>query len=284
MSDNNTPKVFKKGYGSNFVIPFAIVLIGSLIIFGVTKMLQSDRGYKDLVRELHSKTFGNRWIAAFELSKVITANGVPDEEVPWLVENLEDLYESAMDNRTKNFIVVALGALKSPLGLPTIEKSLNEKDPKTRFHGVVALSRINLPGDYDWTNVMQLLESDDEGLKQAAVLTLSTHRVLAAQEKFISFLSTDSQNIRFASATGLIYFKDSRALPTIEKILSVDAKSTSVKGSLNEDKVFGLKLNIINGLKKTGWKELAIIVEKYMKNEKNLKLVSISREVLGGLE
>ena len=91
MSDNNTPKVFKKGYGSNFVIPFAIVLIGSLIIFGVTKMLTTDRGYKDLVRELHSKTFGNRWIAAFELSKVISANGVPEDEVPWLVENLEDL-------------------------------------------------------------------------------------------------------------------------------------------------------------------------------------------------
>ena len=55
MASENTPKVFKKGYGSNFVIPFAIVLIGSLIIFGVTKMLQTDRGYKDLVRELHSK-------------------------------------------------------------------------------------------------------------------------------------------------------------------------------------------------------------------------------------
>ena len=59
MSRPKTPEVFKKGYGSNFVIPFAIVLIGSLIIFGVTKMLQTDRGYRDLVRELHSKTFGN---------------------------------------------------------------------------------------------------------------------------------------------------------------------------------------------------------------------------------
>ena len=112
MSDSKTPEVFKKGYGSNFVIPFAIVLIGSLIIFGVTKMLQTDSGYKDLVRELHSKTFGNRWIAAFELSKVISANGVPEDEVPWLVENLNDLYSSAVDSRTKNFIIVALGAME----------------------------------------------------------------------------------------------------------------------------------------------------------------------------
>jgi len=62
------------------------------------------------------------------------------------------------------------------------------------------------------------------------------------------------------------------------------AASGNTPQGLDENKIFGLKLNVINGLKKTGWKELAIIVEKYMKNEKNLKLVSISREVLGGLE
>ena len=74
-------------------------------------MLQNDRGYKDLVRDLHSKTFGNRWVAAFELSKVISSKSVKQEDIPWLIENLDDLYESAVDTRTKNFIIVALGSL-----------------------------------------------------------------------------------------------------------------------------------------------------------------------------
>ena len=284
MSEVKTPKVFKKGYGSNFVIPFAIVLIGSLIIFGVTKMLQTDRGYKDLVRELHSKTFGNRWIAAFELSKVISANGVPEEEVPWLVENLAQLYESAVDSRTRNFIVVTLGALKSPLGLPIIEKSLDEKDPQTKFHALVALSQSNLPIAYDWKKVRQFLDSDDEGLQQAAILTLATHRDEPSQEKISTFLMSDNRNLRFASATGLIYFKDSRALKTLGDILVLSPKTTNEVNALGENKIFGLKLNIINGLKKTRWKELAIIVSKNMQNEKNLKLVSLTREVLEELK
>ena len=101
----------KQGAGSNFVIPFAIVLIGSVIVFGITKMFQNDRSHRDLVRELHSKTFGNRWVAAYELSKVISSKSIPSEDIPWLIENLEDLYEKAVDVRTKNFIIVAAGVL-----------------------------------------------------------------------------------------------------------------------------------------------------------------------------
>ena len=120
-SNSKTPKALKSGNGSNFVIPLAIVLIGSLIIFGITKMLQNDRGYKDLVRDLHSKTFGNRWVAAFELSKVISSKSVK-EDIPWLIENLDDLYESAVDTRTKNFIIVALGSLGDENGVSTIQR------------------------------------------------------------------------------------------------------------------------------------------------------------------
>ena len=284
MADPQTPKVFKKGYGSNFIIPFAIVLIGSLIIFGVSKMLQSDRGYKDLVRELHSKTFGNRWIAAFELSKVIAANGIPAEEEPWLIENLDDLYSTAVDSRTKNFIIVTLGAIKNPSGLKTIELGLKEKDPQTRFHSVVALSQLELSHEYDWSSLLKLLDSEDEGLKQAVILTLATHRVAAAKEKLILNLTSESRNIRFASATGLIYFKEKNAISALEKILMLQVSSTSRPGSLDENKVYGLKLNVINGLKKTRWKELAIIVEKHIKNEKNLKLVSVARQVLNDMK
>ncbi len=284
MSRDDTPKVFKKGYGSNFVIPFAIVLIGSLIIFGVTKMLRTDRGYKDLVRELHSKTFGNRWIAAFELSKVISANGVPEDEVPWLVENLEDLYLSAGDNRTKNFIIVTLGALNTKDALDTIEKGLIDSDPQTKFHSIVALSKMDIDENYDWSKVFGLLKSSDEGLKQASILTLATHRVPRAKPRLLELLSSGSRNIRYASATGLIYYQEDSALPTIQKILELQVKPGNSPSSLNEDKVYGLKLNIINSLRKTRWKKLARIVTEHIKNEKNLKLVSAARQVLDELK
>ena len=61
---------------SGIAVPIAIILIGALIIFGVTKMLSTGKNYRDLVEELHSKTFGNRWVAAFELSKFIASEKI----------------------------------------------------------------------------------------------------------------------------------------------------------------------------------------------------------------
>ena len=80
-------KLLENRYLSNFMVPVAILLVGALIIFGVTKMLSTERTYRDLVREMQSKTFGNRWIAAFELSKLLAAKKIPPDEFPWLILN-----------------------------------------------------------------------------------------------------------------------------------------------------------------------------------------------------
>jgi len=58
MSDNgkNPSKIDKKILDNPFlgslVVPVAIVLVGALIIFGVTKMISTDHSYKDLVNEI----------------------------------------------------------------------------------------------------------------------------------------------------------------------------------------------------------------------------------------
>ena len=102
-------------------------------------------------RELHSKTFGNRWVAAYELSKVISSKSIPEEDIPWLVENLEDLYDKAVDVRTKNFIIVAAGSLKSELCLGLLKRGLGEDDSGTVFHAIVALSNFPKGIEFDWS-------------------------------------------------------------------------------------------------------------------------------------
>ena len=275
---NKTPKALKSGNGSNFVIPFAIVLIGSLIIFGVTKMLQNDRTYRDLVQDLQSKTFGNRWIAAFELSKVISSKKVPDDDIPWLIENLDDLYDSAVDNRTKNFIIVALGSLGDTKGVKTIERGLSEEDPATRFHAVVALASIKDGSSINFELLVNLLDSNDEGLKQAAILTLATHRYDKARNKLVYLLKDNSRSIRFAAATGLIYFREVEAVPTVKEILSID-RDKYIK-VYSPEKIFGLKINVLNALKKTKWTKFNPTLLHMLDSEKDLKIISAVRDVL----
>ena len=122
------------------VVPLAIILVGGLVVTGFVTMLDSDHSYKNLVRTLQSKTFGNRWVAALELSKLIAAEGIPESEIPWLLENLEQLYDGAAgDSRTRNFIIVAAGALRDSRAVPLIRRGLDDEDGGVRFHAVVAL-------------------------------------------------------------------------------------------------------------------------------------------------
>lgn len=281
-----TKKLLENPIVGSLVVPIAIVLVGALIIFGVTKMLSTDRSYKDLVHELHSKTFGNRWIAAYELSKQISAKKIPDNEVPWLITNLSEIYDQAVDPRTRDFIVVALGSLKTELALPIIQKALNDKDPKVQFSGVVAIGNMPSTFPIEWTPLLQKMrETKDEGLRQAIILGAASHRVKDAQVDMVGYLDSTNPSIRYAAALGLINFKDEKALPVLEEILFLVPPTTKPEpGQFGANETVGLQLNILNALQKNEWKLLNGALSKLIATSGNKLLVVKAQEALNLLK
>ncbi len=272
-------KLLENPFVGSLVVPIAIVLVGALVIFGVTKMISTEHSYKDLVREMKSKTFGNKWVAALELSKVIAADRIPEEEIPWLVENLDEIYTSTIDPRTKDFIVVAAGALGDQKSLKIISKGLMEDDKNIKFHAVVALSNMEVPKNFDWTKVKSFLESKDAAMVQASVLTLATHRVPGVEEKIRAQLqSSDGFAVRYAAATALVYYKDELALPVIAEILSMDDKSHNA--TLTVDEIRALKINVLSAAKKENWTRLSTIIDRMLDSEKDIKVKAYAQDVL----
>jgi hypothetical protein len=177
MSEQNqTPpkKILESSPLSGIAVPIAIVLVGALIIFGVTKMLSSGKNHRDLVDELNSKTFGNRWVAAYELSKFLAGNKIPQEDIPWVIENLVSVYENSADANTRNFVVVALGSLNNVLCVDLLNKALNDPDPKTKFNAAVALGNMPLGTNIDWQKMEELVKQDESRIK-ASFFTCNGH-------------------------------------------------------------------------------------------------------------
>ncbi len=276
-------KILENPIIGSLVVPVAIILVGALIIFGVTKMLSSDRSYKDLVRELHSKTFGNRWVAAYELSKLISTSSIPEEDIPWLVGNLDELYKSAQDARTRDFIVVAMGALKSDLSIPVLTQAISDADPNVRFHAVIALSENKLGVEINKNLLLNLLNLEDEAVKQAAIFTLAMHNIPEAEEKLVKLHNSSSVSIRYAAATGLISYRNDVARETLEEILSMSSRP-SADAAFSESKVIGLKMNILKSLRKTQWNVLNELIERLIPVEQNLGVVSEMRETVNQLK
>lgn len=289
MSENpkfskGSKKLLENPVVGSLMVPIAIVLVGAFIIFGVTKLLSSEQSYKDLVREMQSKTFGNRWIAAYELSKVISSKQVPEEDIPWLVQNLSSIYSSSSSPQTREFVITALGALKSPLSLKTLEDALDDQEPKVQFQALVALGNMSKGLSFNWNKVTDLLNGEDLGLSQAAILTLSTHRVDGADEKIIPFLTHARDSLRYSAALSLINYKRQEALPVLKEILLKDYPLDTESSSLSKDQLEALKLNLLSSLKENKWDVLNETLHQVSTKDKSVSVAAKARSLLNILK
>lgn len=281
MSDK---KILDKSPLSGIAVPIAIVLVGAFIIFGVTRMLSSGKNHRDLVEELNSKTFGNRWVAAYELSKYLASSRIPKEDVPWVVENLIQVYERSEDARTRNFIVLALGTLKHPAIFPTLNKAVDDADPQVRFNAVVSLGNLAPEVEIEWPKLEALLQStDDIGLKQAIILTIAARHKTGGEQILMPYLVSQERMLRYSAAMGLIYYGKEQVRPVLNEImqLSYDNRSPS---ELNGAQVEILKLNVLTHIEKSGAKFLFSLAESVAENDSNIQVSTRAKQVVNLLK
>lgn len=281
-------KILENPVVGSLVVPIAIVLIGALVIFGITKMLNSERNYRDLVQELQSKTFGNKWIAAYELSKKIATSQIPVEDIPYVVKVLSETYfESSQDPRTRDFVVVALGVLKSDLGLPVIYQGLKDNDANVRYHSLVALANYPKERIVDWSQVQPFLKHDDPGIRQVAVLALATHKITNYESEIQSMLLDQNNLVKYSAAMGLINFQNSMAKDVLVEILNLKEPLVKTKANaqgLDSQQVANLKIGVIGALQASGWSLLNQDLEKASDIESNQQVALRMKEALNKLK
>lgn len=282
MSEQNGPskKILESSPLSGIAVPIAIVLVGALIIFGVTKMLSSGKNHRDIVEEMNSKTFGNRWVAAYELSKFLAAQKIPPEDMPWVIENLSNVYKDSVDSRTRNFVVLALGSLNNPLSLKVLNAALEDQDSQVRFNAVVSLGNMSKGSDIQWDKIDAMLQQDqDLGLKQVSLLTIAAHQRPNTEEKALSLIFSPERTIRYAAATVLIQNKNPEAIPMLEEILNL-RYDIAQAGELNGAQVESLKMNVLENLEKSKWNEMSRVVQKVEQDDTNVRVTTKAKQVL----
>ncbi len=279
-SGTPSKKILESSPLSGIAVPIAIVLVGGLIIFGVTKMLSTGKDHRDLIEEMNSKTFGNRWVAAYELSKFLASSKIPKEDMPWVIENLSRVYYESVDARTRNFVVLALGSLNNPLSMPVLNKALEDQDPQVRFNSVVAIGNMKEVPTADWTKIEAMLQQDeDTGLKQVALFALASHKHPKTEELSLPLLNSNEKTIRYAAATVLTRFKREEARLVLEEIVGLKYNNIN-PGELNGAQVEGLKMSLLENIEKSNWTELAGLVEKIETNDTNVRVTTKAKQVL----
>ncbi len=281
MSEQNpSKKILESSPLSGIAVPIAIVLVGGMIIFGVTKMLSSGKDHRDLVEEMNSKTFGNRWVAAYELSKFLAAQKIPKEDMPWVIENLSRVYKESVDARTRNFVVLALGSLNNPQSLDVLNAALSDQDPQVKFNAIVSVGNMSKGLDIKWEKIeAELNDSQDVGIKQVALLALAAHQRPNIEEKALSFLNSNERTLKYTSAIVLIQSKNANAIPVLEEICAL-RYDVAEAGQLNGAQVEALKMNVLENVEKSKWNSVYNLVQKLDKDDSNVKVSTKAKQVL----
>lgn len=279
-----TKKILEKSPLAGITVPILIVLVGALIVFGVTKMLSTGKDHRDLVDEMNSKTFGNRWVAAYELSKFLAAKKIPKEDIPWVIENLSRVYFESVDSRTRNFVVLALGSMENSLALPVLNKALEDQDPQVQFNAVSSLGNMPTTENIEWGKLEALASQEkDSGLRQVALLALAAHNRPSVEEKALPLLQSSDRNLRYAAALVLIQLKRTEALPVIEEIMNL-RYDVAQPGELNGAQVEGLKINILEKIEKSGWNAATQLVKKVEAEDTNIRVSTKAKQTLKELK
>jgi hypothetical protein len=269
---------------SGITIPILIILVGALIIVGVTKMLSTGKDHRDLIEEMNSKTFGNRWVAAYELSKFLANQKIPKQDIPWVIENLSQVYRESVDPRTRNFVVLALGSLNNPLSLSVLNAALEDSDPQVRFNAVVSIGNMSPEVAADWEKVEALLrQTEDPGLRQVALLTIAAHERPNTQELAFPLLQSTEKTLRYAAAVVLIKYRQEEAMPVLQEVMNLPYDSVGA-GELNGAQVEGLKLSVLENIEKSKWNGLADWVAKIQATDPNVRVTTKAKQVLNVLK
>ncbi|MFL5784055.1 MAG: HEAT repeat domain-containing protein, partial [Bacteriovoracaceae bacterium] len=240
----------------------------------------TGKDHRDLIDELNSKTFGNRWVAAYELSKFIASKKIPKEDVPWVIENLSRVYFESVDNRTRNFVVLALGSMNNPLSLPVLNKALSDPDPQVQFNAVTSIGNMPTTENIEWAKIDALSSQEqDSGLRQVAILAIAAHNRPNIEEKALPLLQSSDKNLRYAAAIVLTSRKNSQALPVLEEIMNL-RYDVAQAGELNGAQVEALKMNALENIEKSKWNAPLKLVKKVESEDTNIRVSTKAKQVL----
>jgi hypothetical protein len=286
---------------SGIAVPILIVVLSVVLVAGITRMLSSDKGYITLVEELRDKTFGNRWVAAFELSKYLASSQIPAEDIPWLENQLLEIYKtSESDPRTRNFLVLAAGSLQGEKSLELITLALTSNDPEILFAAISNLAKFkNIPETFSWTKVLDIADgklNTDEVLQHTALVTLTHHKkteVIPSLKKL--YENSESKNLKDVVSIALMHFNVWDALDRIEYLLLLPYEAITSKentenvNTVNRNQslhVEANKLNIIQASKLLIEQKMELperlvnLLIKVESNDQNIQVRTRAKEVL----
>ncbi len=202
-----------------FIVPSLIVLlcVGIFLMFGLITSEGKTAG--DYLQEIRRGRGSERWLAAFELSRLLAAREPGGEDGPLTAEIVTLLEEERDGDPTvRIYLIAALESLHHPDATTPLIDALSDADPNVRLHAAKAL------GAYEGISaavapLAELLHDEDPALRKVAIHALGRTRDRAAVAPLLVRLDDSVQDVRWNAALALAVIGDASGRGVIGEML-----------------------------------------------------------------
>jgi HEAT repeat protein len=200
------------------VVPLLVVLacVGVFIGFGWLAYERQDIG--DYLNDLRSFWPNRRWQAAYELSKILTADPQALEREPGARAEVRRLFsESGEDPRVRRYLALVLGKTGDREALPLLVEATSDADPETRIYALWSLGAIGDPAARP--ALAAALADPDPGVRKTAAFAVGALGEPALAEALRPLLGDGTADVRWNAAVALARLGDAAGAPVLEQML-----------------------------------------------------------------
>jgi HEAT repeat protein len=212
-----------------FLVPLLVVLACVAVFIGFGWIAYDRQSTSDYLNDLRSSWKPRRAQAAYELSKILTADPTALDEEPGIREEVRRLFTETDDEEMKRYLALVLGYTQDPEAVPLLIEALDDPNSETRIYALWGLGKTGDPRavpplDVRWNAALALANlGSDLGLP---VLYRMLDRSLTTQIPDITPAQAEEAMISAIRSLATLEVEDSREL--LER-LSKDDPSLKVR-------------------------------------------------------
>lgn len=200
-----------------FVVPLVVVAIavGVFIGFGWIAMEETSAG--DYLDDLQSPWPPRRRQAAYELSRILSADPEAVAQVPGATAEVRRIFAESKDEGVRQYLALVMGYTGDREALPLLVKALEESDSQTQIYALFALGELGDAAAVD--PLVEVLASGDPGLRKTAAFALGALGDPRAAAALRRRLDDGVADVRWNAALALARLGDGAGAEVLRQIL-----------------------------------------------------------------
>jgi HEAT repeat protein len=205
-----------------FVVPLLVVLVCVAVFVGFGWIAYERQGVGDLLNDLRSGWPSRRWQAAYELSKVLTADPQAIRNEPGAAAELRRLFAAGDDDpRVRRYLALVLGRVGDHEAVPLLVAALDDPDAETRVYALWSLGAL---GDERARGpLLRALADADPGIRKTAAFALRGYGGAEVRDALAARLDDGVADVRWNAALALAARGDAAAAPVLAQMVDRSA-------------------------------------------------------------